>query len=102
LGPPDAPPRAAPLIAHRDVLGDGEIRKERGLLIDRGDPEPPRDRRRVLPDRPPGDLDRSLVGRMRAGDDLDQRRLARAVFSHEGVDLALLEVERNAPQGQYA
>ena len=34
----------------------------------------------------PGDAERSAVGPKRAGDDLDERRFARAVLAHQGVD----------------
>ena len=42
------------------------------------------------------DLDRARVGNVSAGDHLDQRRLARAVFADQSVNLTLAQVERNA------
>ena len=93
--PAHGPPRVLALEPDRDVLGDGQVREEGRLLIDRRDSQLARlDRIEVL-DRPALDLDRSVVRKMRAGDHLDQRRLARAVFTDQGVDFAGPEVERD-------
>ena len=44
--PVHASPRVAALERQRDVLGDGEVGEERGLLVDGRDPQGPRDRGR--------------------------------------------------------
>ncbi len=49
--PIDLPPRSARLERQRDVLRHGEVGKERRLLIDRGDAEGPRRRRRHMRNR---------------------------------------------------
>ena len=63
LLPADAPPRPARLQPERDVLGDGQVGKERRLLVDRGDPQAPRRTGSLVLDRLALDLDRPLVGR---------------------------------------
>ena len=45
-----------------------------------------------------GDGDRAGIGRLGAGHNSDEGRLACAVLAHEGVDLARAEVERDALQ----
>ena len=80
---------AAALERQRDVLGDGEVREERRLLIDRGDAE----RCARSPDpcggtwAPPT---RSVPGvrLFGAGDDLDERGLPGAVLADERVHFA--------------
>ena len=44
------------------------------------------------------DFDRSGVGLMGAGDDLDQRRFACAIFAEQRVDFAGVRVERHSFQ----
>ena len=93
--PTPGPPRLQP---QRDVLGDRQVGEEGRLLVDRGDPERAGADRVVVLDRPALHLERSLVRRVGAGDDLDQRRLPRAVLADQGMDLAGLQVEGDAPQ----
>ena len=75
---------------------------KRRLLVNRGDSQITRADRIEVADRPAPDLDRSLVGQMGAGDHLDQRRFARAVFADQGVDFPGPEVERDTLQGLHA
>ena len=100
--PADTAPASVRLEPDRDVLGDRQVRKERRLLVNRGDSQLARTHRIEVADRLALDLDCSLVGQMGAGDHLDQRRFARAVFADQGVDLAGPQVERNPLQGLHA
>src|SRR5262249_27818452 len=45
---------------------------------------------------------RAGVGRVDAGDDLHQGRLAGAVLAHQGMDMAALQAERDVVERQYA
>src|SRR4029450_6384201 len=66
-------------------------------------PPRPRARARSAPrQRLSRDLDRPRVPPVGAGDDADERALARAVLAHEGVDLARPELERDVPQRAHA
>ena len=101
LAPVDASPGALRLEAQGHVLGHGEVREQRGLLVDRA--------------RSPGDRASSGIGathhacrpstrrpavrRVRPRDDLDQRALARAVLADERVDLALAKAKRDLAEG---
>ena len=95
LAPSDATPAARRLQAQGDVLGHGQVRQQRRLLVDRRDPQASRAHRVVLLDLTPLDLDRPFVGPVRAGDHLDQRRLPRPVLAHQRVDFARAQVERH-------
>ena len=66
--PIDLAPDAAGFERERDVLGDGQVGKERGLLIDRRDAERAGERRAVVRDGVAGDRERSRVRRHGAGD----------------------------------
>ena len=46
--------------------------------------------------------DLALVGRIEAGHQLDQRRLARAVLANQRIDLAGPHLERNVVEREYA
>ena len=87
LFPPHGSP-GAPFEPDGDVFGNRQIRKKRWLLIDRGDTQLLRAERVQVLNHLILDPDRSLVGNMGAGDHLDERRLARAVFADQGVHLA--------------
>ena len=76
-----------------EVLGDGELRHERVVLIYGGEPEA-LGLRRVRRGQPiTEDFDRAIVRRQRAARDLEQRALARAVLAEHRVDLAGHAVE---------
>ena len=84
----------ARLERERDVLGDGQMRKQRRLLIDGGDAKRARRPGSSWP-RPAGHRQGARVGRNGAGHDFDQRRLPRAVLADERVNLAGVEIERH-------
>ena len=66
------------------------------VLVDDGQPERLRGGGRGLLHQAAADLDVAPVGQGRAGGHRHQRRLARAVLAHEGVDLALDDLEADA------
>src|SRR5690606_33899529 len=86
---------AARLAAEVDVLGDGPLGQEVELLEDRGDAGGLRLERVGEGDGRAVELDGAGVGGLHPGEDLHERRLARAVLPDEGVDLAgtYLEVD---------
>ena len=88
----DDPPAVA--MADEDVLRDRQVGEDHRLLVDRDDPE--RLRVEGAGDRSRLTVDDDLAGvrLLDAGHDLDQRRLAGAVLTEEGVDLARVEGER--------
>ena len=96
--PVHAAPDAAGLERQREVFGDGQVRKQRRLLVDGGDPERARERRRHVWHDAPGHGERAGIGLLGAGHDLDQRRLAGAVLADERVHLARLQVERHVAE----
>jgi hypothetical protein len=78
-------------VAEQDVLADRHRRHDGELLRDQGDPgveRVARARERVLL---AGEDDAAGVRADHAGDDLRQRRLARAVLAGEGEDLAAVD-----------
>ena len=97
--PVNRPPGAARLQRQRDVLRHRQVGEERGLLVDRRDAQGAGgggvDVRHV----PARDAERSRVCPLGAGDDLDERRLARPVLPDERVDLAGPDVEGHPLQG---
>ena len=88
----DASPIA---MADEDVLGDREIRKDHGFLVDRRDPKRLRLERAADPNRAAIDEGLARVRLLDPGHDLDEGRLARAVLPEEGVDLAGEEGQRD-------
>ncbi len=88
-------PGSQRLAPDEDVLDDGEVREERRLLVDHGDPGVPgigRPREHQL-----GAVDEHAagVGCVHAGEDLDEGRLAGAVLADESVRLARVEIDRD-------
>ena len=84
--------------AHRlapdpDVLGDRHVVHQVQFLMDHGDAVLERVERRAEPDLDAPQPEGAGVGRIDAGDDLHQRRLAGAVLAHEGVHRAALQSE---------
>ena len=71
-----------------EVGGDVEVGDQRRLLVDRHQPGAPGLGRRVHVARLAADQDAAGVRADRAGQDLDQRRLAGAVRAHQRVHLA--------------
>ena len=80
------------------VLRDGQVGHERGILEDGREPDPRRLRRRGDAARLAVDEDRAAVRPDHAGEHLHERALAGAVRSEEGVHLARLDDERCRPQ----
>ena len=97
-GPDVEPPPARRLDSEQDVLGDGEVRAERELLMDEGDAAPPRLERRGRGVGPIVELHLAAVRMQRAGDDAHQRALAGAVLPDQGVHLAGVEHQVHAVQ----
>ena len=82
-------------VPDEHVLGDGQVREQPWLLVDDGDAEGAGLGGPVDLDDLAVEHDRPAVGLVDAGQDLDQRALARAVLADQGVDLAGDEVERD-------
>ena len=93
--PVHASPRVAALERQCDVLGDGEVGKERGLLVDGRDPQGSRDGGRHAGHGLTRHHERPRVRRDRAGDHFDQGALAGAVLADERVHLSGMEIERH-------
>src|SRR5207249_1783446 len=93
---------ARPLAPERDVVRDREVREQRELLVDDADPELARAPRASHLDPLALELDLPLARLVVAGEDLQQRRLAGAVLAQQPVDLAALDGEVDAVQGQRA
>ena len=89
-------------VTKEDVFGDAELGKQQQFLIDRRHAGAARIVRRGKLDLRPVDQNRTSVGLIDAGHDLDQRRFARAVLAEQRVDLARADVERNARERAHA
>src|SRR5205823_4512495 len=76
------------LVAQRNVLGDRQRRYEAQLLMNHPDSEGEGLARRAEPDLLAVEGDRSLIRQRRAGEDLHQRRLARAILSDDRVNFS--------------
>jgi hypothetical protein len=86
---------ARPRLAEADVAGHGQVREQRTVLEDHAHPPlvgllP----RAVAGDEPVADGDGAGVGHLEAGDDPQQRRLARAARPEQGHELALPDLQR--------
>ena len=95
------PPAAAQLPAQEHVLDDREVRSQAELLPDDGDAlgTHPGDGR--LAAQLAVDVQAAALVGQSPGDDLDERRLARAVLAHERVHLAREELQRRVGQEQH-
>ena len=87
------------LVAEEEVAADAHQRHHRQVLVDRRDADVERVAGRVEADRLAVDGERPLVGRVDAGQHLDQRRLAGAVVAEEAVDLPGADLERDVLDG---
>ncbi len=89
----EGPEASGDLAAEEHIRRGGQIVAERKVLVDDLDPGLARLERLVEMHRPV--LEHDLAGSRRevAGDDLDQRRLARAVVAHQAKHLAGLKLE---------
>ena len=86
------------MTTHEHVLGHGQIRKQRRLLVDDGDSGVPRGRGAAERDLLTVDEQSTGVGAVNAGQDLHERRLAGTVLAHQPVDLAGKQVNRHVDQ----
>ena len=89
---------AAPrqLAPEEQILLHGEFRRQAEFLEDRADSEQPRGVRRQASDRLALVDEGALVRRIGAGDDVDQRGFAGAVFAEENVRFAEAQIEIDA------
>ncbi len=99
LTPADPAPRAAGFEPQRDILGHGEVGEEGRLLIDGRDPQCPGGAGVIGLHDLAGDGERPAIGRVGAGNNLDERRFAGTVLADQRMDLAGPEIERDAAQG---
>ncbi len=90
------------LAADPDVLSDGHVIHQVELLMDHGDAvlESIEGRRQL--DLLPLQFEGAGIGRVDPGDDLHQRRLARAVLAHERMDVTALQPERHVVEREHA
>ena len=100
-GPVD-PAARDDLAADEDVLGDGQLGEELRLLVDGLDAVGHRLLGGGEVHRGALEGHRPRVGRLGAGDDLDQRRLAGAVLADDGVDGARQDLELGVPDRPHA
>ena len=75
------------------VLRDRQVGNDRGILVDRHDAGSARFGGRSKGDLLPGEGHLALIRREHAGDDLDERALARAVCAHERMGFARAHFE---------
>jgi len=83
--PVDAAAGSPGLAADEHVLRHGQVREQGRLLVDDRDPGRARRRRAVQRDLPAVHQQRPGVRLIHPGEDLHQRRLARAVLADQGV-----------------
>jgi hypothetical protein len=88
-----------PVIAEKDVVGDGAGRRDQHLLEHRREAARLEIRRIAAGERRAVDPDLAAVGRDDPGEELDQRRLAGPVLAHDGVDRPGRERDRRAVEG---
>jgi hypothetical protein len=94
---------AAEMRPDGDVLGDGEVREKRKVLVDDLNAEARSLARRKAFKALALDADFSApLRRLDAGDNLDQRRFSRAVLANETMHLADFHGEIDLPQRMHA
>ncbi len=89
---------AARLVTEEDVLGHAAFGNQVDFLVDRADARALRGTRAVERHGHAVDADLARIGLVKAGEDLDQRRLAGAVLAHQPVHLARAQRQRHAVQ----
>ncbi len=89
----DLPEGQARLASDPDVLPDREVAHQREFLVDDADAEILRRFRRGQGHFLTVEQDAAAIGVIDTGQAFHQRRLARAVFAHQGMDLAGVKVE---------
>ena len=102
LEPVDAPAKRQRHVAHEDVLGDAELVEHHGFLVDRRYAGGPGVARSVAGERLAGDENLAFVRLVDAGEDLDQRRLARAVLADQRRHFARPQCETDIVQRAHA
>ena len=90
------------LAAEEDVFGHRQRRQDRLFLKHHGDAGIEGLARRGDADRPAIDEDAAGIGLVDAVEDLEQRRLARAILADEPHDLAAVDVEADVIQRLHA
>ena len=90
------------LLAQEHVRGRAQLRHQCEFLIDDADAEVTRSLGRVDGRRSTVDLDLPFVFHLRAAQDLHQRRLARAVFAQQDVNLTRHQVEIHPVERHHA
>ncbi|MPM71272.1 hypothetical protein SDC9_118236 [bioreactor metagenome] len=90
------------LVTHKDIFRNAQVRIARHVLIDRGNARALRVQRGFELHLFAVEEHRAVLGMMNARDNLDKRRLARAVFAHQRVNLARLELKIHAVQRFHA
>ena len=99
LGPVDRPePRARVPAAQGQVVDGAELGDEPEVLVDEAQPVVAVADARQLERLAVEPRERARVGRVVAGEGLDERRLATPVLAHERVDLAGRDLERHVAQ----
>jgi hypothetical protein len=93
---------AVPGPAQHHVLRDGQALDQAEVLVNHEHAGQLGLTRRVKPDRPAIDPYLPLVGAIKAGQDVTERGLARAVLAQERVHLAAPRLERNPVVGDHA
>ena len=100
--PPAYEQLRAGLAANEHVLGDRHVRGEGELLVDRDDSSALGVVGRRKSDRLTEQLDFARIGALRAGQNLEQRRLASAVLAQERMDLRRSDFEMNVLERTHA
>ena len=98
----DRPQQAAAEPLEQYVFADGEPRDQIALLMDDADAGGDRVARTLEANGDAVEAQFALVGPMDAGDDLDQRRLAGAVFAEQRMDRAAAQRQRDVLQREHA
>ena len=86
------------MLAHEDVFRNVKMRKQFGILVDSHDPRIARRQRRRINHWRAVQPYFAEIGGLNAGDDLYGRRLARAVFSEDCVNLTGGNLETDVHQ----
>src|SRR5262249_383742 len=85
-------------MAHIDIFRDIQIREERGMLMDDRDAQALRLTGSVQRDRLAIPQHLTSIGSMDAAENLDQRTLARAIFTDERMNLMGIERQLHSTQ----
>ncbi len=93
------PASRAQFPAGKDVGGDAQVREREHLLVDHADATIDRVARAGHLERGVAPANLAGVRPNDAGEDLEQRRFARAVLADNGVSLALGDLEAHSRQG---